>query len=120
MIRPLSLIIVTCLCFDASAYEEDTHRHLSERAALKSVLAEPEARFRLGFPGALSTESTTLFPNSKDVARSIPELIQDGAEYEDADLRPLKHFFNPQPGNHYVLWSQILSASTIGFRRLYY
>jgi hypothetical protein len=39
-----------------------------------------------------------IFPNSRGIARSIRELVGDGAEFEDKPPRPVNHFYDPVNG----------------------
>lgn len=97
MIRYWLTIVTLVLApvFDSQAYERDTHRELSKKAAVFSVLqTDPDLMNRLGL-GA-----TGKFPNSESKQRTISELIEDGADFEDnlflgTVLRVRHHFYDP-------------------------
>jgi len=121
------LVIATVLPTIVHAYEQETHRELSRIAANESILggaALPvmqDKRDRLGLPPITSNQDR--YVNSKGDLRSISELIQDGAIFEDDGLRSLNHFFDPRDGSalhidpaHYplagILGVEIGKAST--------
>jgi hypothetical protein len=79
-----AFIIAIAVVRQASAYKEKTHKELSERAWLASVLASPEALTRLGVDAATST-------------RLIAQ-VRDGADREDGGARSFNHFFDPVRG----------------------
>src|SRR2546428_10756482 len=91
------------LCSPVSqGYKEPTHRIITETAVSRSVLQmSPAALQDMG----LSLSST--FPNTKGKVGTIPELLSDGADFEDSLLAPplfnltfrqLRHFYNPITG----------------------
>jgi hypothetical protein len=81
----------------ASAYEIGTHEKLSTRAAAISILAEQNFLNDLGLAFSI-TDKGQLFPGSDGRERAIDQLIQDGANFEDNNTRPLNHFFDPKSG----------------------
>lgn len=88
-----------CVCLFANAnvfpYEIQTHADISQAALSASVLNQATAGTLtdLGFPESINVAQQ--FPNSNGVPRSISELIGDGAKFEDDNIRPLNHFYNP-------------------------
>ncbi len=75
----------------ASAYEIQTHGNLSEAAYDQSGLNK-DAQLLQNF----GLKSSDTFLNSQGPApRTIKELIQDGARFEDDSPRPANHFFDP-------------------------
>lgn len=85
-----------------SAYAEQTHEVISAAATAMSVLgnsidnAGKQRRLRLGLP--LIYDNRFLYKNSKGDAKTIAELLVDGATFEDEGLRALNHFFDPRTG----------------------
>lgn len=82
----------------ALAYEVKTHRELSERALVGSVLATNDsALLSLGLSPLVDDQT---FPNAKpeDEDRTISQLLQDGSAFEDDGTRSRAHFFNPLNG----------------------
>lgn len=79
------------------AYEQPTHRKMSEAAANASVLTN-----NTGIILNLGIKGSDRFPNSKNAKKSIIELIQDGADFEDGfndcESRPRNHFLDPKYG----------------------
>ncbi len=93
---------LTGLVSQVNAYQEVTHRVLTEAAANQSALQLDSAVLKnLGIDKAINAQR---FPNSKNTSRSILELLQDGADFEDnVSLLPLEvrvrfHFYNPVTG----------------------
>ncbi len=76
------------------AYEVPTHEDMSEMAAFSSVLIQPEIFSSLGFIGGIDDPKLKL-PNSKGEEKTIRFIIRDGANFEDNNIRPLNHFFDP-------------------------
>src|SRR5882672_1771811 len=86
----------------AQGYLEPTHQLITGAAVSRSVLqTNPAVLQDMG----LSLSST--FPNTKGAPGTIPELLSDGADFEDSllgpplfnvTLRPLRHFYNPVTG----------------------
>jgi hypothetical protein len=80
------------------AYEILTHANLSRNAAEKSVLGDNSAAGVLSSIGLylpIQDDVNQTFPNSMNENRSILELIQDGASFEDNFPRFLNHFYDP-------------------------
>jgi hypothetical protein len=75
----------------AWAYERPTHKDLSEHAARSSVLVKNEKV--LSNIGVQNIEQK--FPDSNGDAADVVELIRNGADFEDNNIRPLNHFFDP-------------------------
>ncbi len=77
----------------AQAYKEDTHENFSLAAVQDSALrAKPETLTDLGLkPWAISEA----FPNSTGQPRTIAQLFQEGARFEDVGSRSLNHFYDP-------------------------
>ena len=83
----------------ALAYEQPTHERMSKEAALASVLNKLEALSELGLNGKIDDngidDENLNFPNSNGSPRNIIQLFSDGANFEDHNIRPLNHFFDP-------------------------
>ncbi|MBI3301591.1 MAG: hypothetical protein HYZ72_05885 [Deltaproteobacteria bacterium] len=78
----------------AFAYGVPTHQDLSAAAVDASVLkADPTVLSDLGLKSLTASEQT--FPNSEGLRRTIDVLIQDGAGFEDNNIRALNHFYDP-------------------------
>jgi hypothetical protein len=89
----LSAITLVFNAIYARAYEVGTHEILSSRAAQDSVLKNaPETLHGLGLKSWNASET---FPNSKGQPRTITQLFQEGARFEDNNIRPANHFYNP-------------------------
>ena len=94
----LALLIGILSINPAYAYDPDTHQKMSEKAFGTSVLTtDTKVLDNLGLP-PLSAEKK--YPNSQlfSQQRTIVELFQDGANFEDSLLRPANHFFDPLTG----------------------
>ncbi len=108
-------IVLPALHFSVTfAYERPTHRELSKAAAGQSILSAVNNNVLLdfGLTGDIDINSSQEFPNSLGESLSIIELIQDGADFEDNDIRVLNHFYDPindRPLQHFLL---NLSGST--------
>lgn len=91
----MSLLAVSAA---VSAYEPDTHKELSLSAVTNSVLAQQAnnilSDFGLGTDTGLTTRSQQ-FPSSNGLQKTIIELIQDGADFEDNFPRSIQHFYDP-------------------------
>lgn len=88
------IIFLLIYSIQGMGYEEPTHVDMSREAAKASVLNIET--------GALSSlrlkdieDGSQKFSNSRGDLRTIIELIQDGANFEDTNKRPLNHFFDP-------------------------
>jgi len=90
----LAIALTNSVCF---AYEQDTHRSLSLSAVEQSALAAQNNNILSDF--GLSTDisefSQQKYPNSAGESKSIIELVQDGAYFEDKFPRPVHHFYDP-------------------------
>jgi len=100
MIRKIYFIFLCIFVLSAQqsvAYEQDTHRELSKFSILQSSLATTTNNVLTDF--GLNPDITPLsqqrFPNSKGVPKSVIDLIQDGAEFEDNFPRSIQHFYDP-------------------------
>lgn len=87
------------LALRSHAYEIDTHRVLTQAAANRSVLQLDLTQLRdMGLEKSM-TDQAQRFPNSKNKLRTIRELLEDGADFEDnislQEVRVTKHFYNP-------------------------
>lgn len=103
----LSLIVVLSASYSGlvTAYKEPTHVKLSEVAASASLLTQqPSVLQNLGL------KSSDKFKNSKNKDRTILELIQDGAEIEDADTTSRNHFYDPKYDRPLTLFGTYLGA----------
>lgn len=97
MIRHLFVILTLALApvLGSQAYERDTHRELSKKAAVFSTLqTDPSLMNRLGLKAA------DKFLNSENKSKTISELIEDGADFEDnlflgTPFRVRHHFYDP-------------------------
>jgi hypothetical protein len=106
MSRPSSrlalLLVLAGLHGSPLAYEENTHEALSAAAVERSVLQlDPSMLEDLGLSGL-----GEIFPNSRNQNGNIPQLIRDGARFEDRvevlstdpEVRVRRHFYNPLTG----------------------
>ncbi len=103
----------------ALAYDQETHRILSEQATLASIISDDKTRAVLGFGGLITGNGKT-YLNSKGDPRTIQNLIMDGARFEDDGERSLNHFFNPRTGqplfvdpNIFTTFDDSLSAASV-------
>lgn len=78
----------------ALAYNEPTHKILSEKAIDTSDLGKPAVLGDLGLKPSIREEGER-FLNSLGIAKTIRELVADGAQFEDTGLRSINHFFDP-------------------------
>ncbi len=88
------LVVVIIVPIPSIAYEQPTHEDMSQHALEASAVATSDVLTNLGLSFAIGDERQT-FPNSDGKSRRIVELIRDGANFEDNNLRPLFHFFDP-------------------------
>jgi len=100
MSRKLCLTIICILGLSTRqsiAYEPDTHRELSKSSALQSSLAAATNNVltNFGLSSDITSASQQGFPGSRGTSRSIVELIQDGADFEDNFPRSIQHFYDP-------------------------
>lgn len=84
------------------AYEVETHELITRYSIDRSDLANPtnELLLSLGFEQNIY-DANQKFPNSIGEKRTIFELIEFGARFEDNTdeiFRPLRHFYDPQNG----------------------
>jgi hypothetical protein len=77
------------------AYEVGTHEEMSQNAVEISQLAKGDILTDLGLK---SLDENQKFPNSKNNSGRIIELFRNGANFEDDNVRPLNHFFDPKSG----------------------
>ncbi len=93
----LTILFVFAFPNRALAYKAQTHRRLSLESVNASVLRTDFAMLgRLGLE-PLSTGQP--FPNYKGEPKSISDLVQDGAAFEDVPgPRVRHHFYNPRTG----------------------
>lgn len=86
---------------NAFPYERDTHRQISKSTVENSLLSAPvdNILLDLGLSPDIGRNSSQKFPNSQGEEKSIVELMQDGADFEDnlsiTLPRPLHHFYDP-------------------------
>jgi len=80
-----------------AGYDLETHASVSAVAVTQSVLTDPTTLANLGLRSSV-VDSNQTFPNSEGVRHSVIELIRDGARFEDNNVRPAWHFFNPRTG----------------------
>jgi probable HAF family extracellular repeat protein len=80
-------------------YEEETHRTITGVAVARSALnLSPVTLQNMGL------DLSSQFPNSTGALKTIPDLLGDGAVFEDSFLdqfltaRSLRHFYNPING----------------------
>ena len=100
------IVVATTLPGRTYGYEVQTHVDLAKAAVNESVLRfAAMLRDSLGLDKS-SDDSSQTFPNSKGVKRTIEQLIQDGASFEDnvsifslsPEVRVTKHFYDPFTG----------------------
>jgi hypothetical protein len=72
---------------------EITHRDIAASSVTASVLLDEQSLRRLDL--RRYNDGKQKFLNSNGDARTIQELIADGAEFEDNNIRALNHFFDP-------------------------
>jgi len=92
------LVAYTLLCASfCLAYEEQTHRGLSQAAVEASVLkGDPTVLDSLGLE---PFDAPNQFRNYRNDPGSIRELVQDGSAFEDEPgIRVRHHFYNPLTG----------------------
>ncbi len=90
------LVILSSFSLTVLGYEQPTHVKISEHAVKNSVLGQPDSGVLLNLGLKPSIEDATqVFPNSKNVLRRIINLVPDGADFEDDNVRSLNHFFDP-------------------------
>lgn len=89
-IRFFLLLVALSFGMYVHAYEQPTHRKMSEAAANASILVKDATVMQ-----NLGIKSSDSFLNSKNSKKSIVELIQDGADFEDNTPRPVNHFYDP-------------------------
>lgn len=82
--------ILMTLSAHSFAYEVETHAELSEAAFKISRLALDSSLLK-----DLGVNPTKPLINSEGEKRLIPDIVQDGARFEDNNIRPLFHFFDP-------------------------
>lgn len=104
----LCCAIIGSLCAPVHAYEQETHRKLSEATVEQSSLAASTDNILIdvGLSADISEISLQEFPNSNGEMKSITELIQDGSFFEDNGIRSIQHFFDPindQSLHHFLL-----------------
>jgi hypothetical protein len=104
----------------AIAYDPVTHRALSLQAAASSVITDQDTRTRRGFPGPIDGSGAKKYRNSKGTTKTIINLIQDGAEFEDDTPRSMNHFFDPRTGSPLAINADdfISADDTLGFQTL--
>lgn len=90
------LVVGTLLhTLEGKTYEVNTHEKISEVAAKNSILSSDTSVLKsLGLPPSIEDNSNP-FPNSEGKPKNILNLIKDGARFEDNNIRPLFHFFDP-------------------------
>ncbi|GMR19682.1 MAG: hypothetical protein BMS9Abin36_0277 [Gammaproteobacteria bacterium] len=75
-------------------YDVTTHQDISETALYSSSLSRSTFLFSIGINGGID-DPETKFPNSEGTERTIRFLLREGAKFEDNNIRPLFHFFDP-------------------------
>ena len=91
--------------FGALAYKEPTHEKMSEAAASVSDLSKMDKLNDMGLAFSIIDEKQK-FPNSRGgLSKTIIQLVQDGANFEDKDSRALNHFFNPLTNQPLTIFS---------------
>jgi alpha-tubulin suppressor-like RCC1 family protein len=84
--------LLLCGAFATQAYEPKTHETITAASLGISRLAQdPEVLKDLGVDPGQKFSNGRLFSK-----RSIPELLQDGAGFEDSFPRPANHFYDPE------------------------
>ena len=87
-------VAVLSLSISVLAYEQPTHRRMSEAAYDISILkSDPSLIQRLGFSESSFEEITSL--NEAENLISARVWVSDGAYHEDEGARSLSHFYNP-------------------------
>jgi len=111
--KKIYYLTILVICFnvpDLYAYEVETHAKLSEQAILLSILGESESSplNNMGLHSSLDigvdlVEQSQIiglyypkFSDSKNNGVEISQLMQNGAIYEDDDIRSLQHFYDPE------------------------
>jgi hypothetical protein len=110
-LRPLLFALLLGLSTSASAYKGSSHMTMSDAALNASDIAQnPQVMSDLGLP---SFATKPVFPDIGlfSVPNTISGLIQNGAIFEDADIRGMHHFFNPVSGTSRYYTTFGLSAS---------
>ena len=81
----------------ACAYQQETHRKITEASANNSILAATTGNVLadFGLKPEIAQTSTQKFPNSNGELKAIIWLIQDGADFEDNGIRSVQHFYDP-------------------------
>jgi hypothetical protein len=97
-------ILAVATVTDAPAYEIDTHVEvLTRQAVSRSVVQRfPDVLRDLGIEKSLADQR---FPNSNSNERSIRQLLEDCARFEDIPaptVRVLRHFYSPVNGTGLV------------------
>jgi len=80
----------------AHSYKEEAHQTLTQAAVSRSVLQLNPAVLQ-----DLGLKPNSEFPNSNNDSKTIPQLLMDGADFEDSSaltIRVLRHFYNPVTG----------------------
>ena len=89
------------LSFKLCAYEPITHSDMSAEALKRSNLAATAYLGRLGLKATNVTDENAKYPNSNGQTRTIQELVEFGAAWEDnrGALQATRHFYNPVDGS---------------------
>lgn len=101
--------LLTLSISQVEAYEIETHTEVLTRAAGRRSTLQTDSDLlpSLGLEKAAITDLAQRFPNSRAVSRTIAQLLEDGADFEDdissiipssPRFRVTKHFYNPVTG----------------------
>jgi hypothetical protein len=89
------------LALNAVAYEPITHSEMSQRAAVRSVLANGKTFAKFGLDDKPVSFQTQKFPDSNLRNKTILDLMRFGAAWEDdlGFMQATRHFYNPVNGS---------------------
>jgi len=95
--RVLALLVACMIPTLARCYDRATHQLLSAVAVNQSQLGNPQTLARLGLRRAIDDTRQT-FNDSEGISGTLLDLIRDGAEFEDNNIRSMNHFLDPRTG----------------------
>lgn len=86
------LLLITSVSI---AYEQPTHRKLSEESIKNSVFTNSRLLVDLGLVEGISNTQEFNSYIGGEIKQTINGYIQAGADFEDKGVRPLNHFYDP-------------------------
>ena len=94
-------LLLLSLSLELCAYEPVTHSRMSGEALQRSTLATPAYLARFGLKATNTGDGNAKYPDSNGQARTIQELVEFGADWEDSRgaLQATRHFYNPVDGS---------------------